>query len=425
VARKTLREFFRNRRNMFLTLGLPMLFVLIFGFAFGGGSSEETYKVAVVDHDRGATLASFELGNGTQPAPAATAGVRAGLAAAFGDDARFGANLTGILANLTYADGKPLLEVVRAADEDAGAGLVRSRDAVAMIVLPENFSQSLGAMAFQAQGARLGLVLLAPDPAPNATIRLVGDPSYASFTVAGGIVQGVVHDYAQRLAPATGPSVGTTTESILSSRLEPFDFIVPGLMVYSMLNIAPQCAAILTQEMEKGTLERIKITRVRTAELLGGVSLAQLVIAAMEVLLMFAVARLMGYHNVGSLPAGILIVLLTALCVVGVGLVIASFATKSQEAANYGILFSVPAGFLSGSFFPIPAVPLLKVGGYVVQPYDILPPTHANRALRDVLLYGKGLGEEAVPLTMLVVLSALFFLVGAWLYRRRRLTVTR
>src|SRR5581483_3259497 len=211
--------------------------------------------------------------------------------------------------------------------------------------------RTVGAAIFQSQGARYGQVLLAPDPAPNATVRLVGDPSYSSFSVANGIVQGVTSSYLERAAPQEGAKVGTSTESVLSSKLDTFDFIVPGLMVYSVLNVAPQCAAVLTQEQEKGTIERIKITRVRTWELMGGVSLAQLVIATAEVLLMFGAARLMGFHNVGSLGAGFVLVMLTALSVVGVGLLIASFAGKTQEAANYGILFSVPAGFLSGSFF--------------------------------------------------------------------------
>lgn len=429
VTRKSLQEFLRNRRNLFLTLGLPMLFVLIFGFAFGGSNSEETYKVAVLDQDAGASWTDFHLGTrgpgGAQESPAATAGVRAGAEGAFGAKAGFGANMTALLGNLSYKDGKKLLEVVPVASEDAGLAQVRSRDVAALIVLPADFSESVGAAFFQAQGAKLGYALLAPDPAPNATVRLVGDPSYSSYSVASGIVQGVTSSYLDRVAPQPGAKIATTTESVLSSRLEPFDFIVPGLMVYSVLNVAPQCAAILTQEMEKGTIERIKITRVRTWELMGGVALAQLLIATLEVLLMFGTARLMGFHNVGSLGAGFVLVMLTALSVVGVGLVIASFAGKTQEAANYGILFSVPAGFLSGSFFPIPAVPLFAIAGHVVQPYDVLPPTHANRALRDILIHGKGLADVMPEVVALLVLSVLFFLLGVGLYTRRRLRVTR
>lgn len=429
VARKTLKEFLRNRRNLFLTLGLPMLFVLLFGFAFGGSATEETYRVALLDQDSGATWDAYHLGarspNGTQEVPQATAGVRAAAESSFGANASFGANVTSVLGNLTYKDGKALVQIVRVASEQEGLDKVRSRDVAALVVVPANFSQSVAASFVQAQGARFGLVLLAPDPAPQAQVRIVGDPSYASFTVASGVVQGVVSSYVEKLAPQPGAKVGTTSESVLSSKLEPFDFIVPGLMVYSVLNVAPQCAALLTKEIEEKTLDRIRITRVRSWELLGGVALAQMAIATLEVVLMLAAARFMGFHSVGSLGEGFVLVLLTAVSVVGVGLVIASFAGKTQEAANYGILFSVPAGFLSGSFFPVPSVPLFTVAGHVVQPYDVLPPTHANRALRDILIYGKGLGDVVPEVVALVVLSALFFALGAWLYARRRLSATR
>lgn len=378
VATKTLRELTRDRKGFALTLGLPIVFMLVFGFAFGQDGGNATYDVAVVNQD-------------------------GGVSGAPGGGFAFGANFTDTLANVTYDDGTRIFHVQRFDALDEARALVEDRDVDALVVIPPEFSNSLAGRG----GA--------------ATVTIVGDPSYQAFNTANAIVANVLDAFAEQAAPSSGPRVRAATESVVSLDLAAFDFIAPGLMVFAILNLAPQAAAVLARERENHTLERLRLTRVGAPALLVGMSLAQMAIAAISLAAMIGTALLMGFQPQGSLPIAFLVVLVSALSVLGVGMVIAAFADKQDDAANIGVLFSVPASFLSGAFFPIPPVPLFELGGRVVQAYDILPSTHAVRALCEVLTLGNGLADVTWDIVALCVLTVLYFAAGAALYARRRL----
>ena len=64
---------------------------------------------------------------------------------------------------------------------------------------------------------------------------------------------------------------------------------------------------------------------------------------------------------------------------------------------------------------------LFDIGGHPFALQDILPPTHAVVALNKVLSLGVGLGSVTYELTALLVLSALYFAAGVWVFQRRKL----
>jgi hypothetical protein len=69
----------------------------------------------------------------------------------------------------------------------------------------------------------------------------------------------------------------------------------------------------------------------------------------------------------------------------------------------------------------VPPVNLFSIAGRSISLYDILPPTHAVVALNKILTLGAGLGEVAYELGALVILSAIYFVFGVWLFRRMHL----
>jgi len=77
--------------------------------------------------------------------------------------------------------------------------------------------------------------------------------------------------------------------------------------------------------------------------------------------------------------------------------------------------------FFSGAVFPIPRVTLFTVGGRAIGLYDVLPPTHAVVALNKVLTLGAGLGDVIYELAALLILSAVYFAAGVWLFSRTHL----
>ena len=113
----------------------------------------------------------------------------------------------------------------------------------------------------------------------------------------------------------------------------------------------------------------------------------------------------------------------TAVAVVGVGLIVAAFSKTVSQAfiiANFPLIFFM---FFSGAIYPLPRVHLFEVAGRVIGLYDVIPPTHAVVALNKILTLGAGPEEVLYEAISLVVLSALYFAIGIWLFHRRHMRV--
>lgn len=392
VAIKTLKETVRQPKSLALSLGLPVAFMLIFGLAFGDSSTNETTTLHVLNEDEGELGAAYVEG----------------------------------LANLTFDDGTPVFAIT----EIAAGGVPATREAIeatdvdALVTIPANFSANLArAPPGGGAGALPPIGGSQPQPRPaseTAVVRVLGDPSRVPFTIASQVVAGYTREFGEAVTQTPAPAE-VTVESVTASKLTSFDFIAPGLMVFAILNLAPQAAAVLARETELRTIDRVRLAPIRSAELLAGVALAEIALAMVSLALMLGTAKLMGFDNQGSYVALYLIAIGAAFGVVGLGMLIASFAKTQQEAANIGTMVSVPASFLSGSFFPIPTVALFTWGERTIDLYDVLPTAHAVDAMRAVATFGSGIETVLWSLGAIGALALVYFGAGVALYRARRL----
>jgi len=74
--------------------------------------------------------------------------------------------------------------------------------------------------------------------------------------------------------------------------------------------------------------------------------------------------------------------------------------------------------FFSNVIYPLPKVILFTLSGHEIGLYDILPSTHAVAALNKILTLGASLNEVFFELAALTLLSALYFSIGVWLFKR-------
>lgn len=384
IAAKTLKEAYREPKNLAITLGLPLVFMVIFGLAFGG-ADEHTYELAVVDEDDSDLSRSYVDG----------------------------------LRAMAYASGTPMFDI-SLVDEAAGREGVEESNYDAAILIPHTFMENaLPSGTPPSSGAAPPLTAQPGEftPAEGALVATIGDPSRVNFQVASQAVATYTAAFSESVSRQR-PAVSTSTEPVTAAELTQFDFIAPGLMVFAILNIIPQAASALARESEQKTLDRVRMSPTSAGSLLSGVALAQLVLAFVSLALMLGMARLMGFHNQGSYVAAYVIAIGAAVASTGIGLLIAAFARTQQEGANLGIAVAVPASFLSGAFFPVPGVRLFGD----VQLYDLLPTTHAIAALREVMTLGRPIETVTGALSALAILGLLYFAAGVVLYRRTRLS---
>ena len=196
---------------------------------------------------------------------------------------------------------------------------------------------------------------------------------------------------------------------------------IPGVMVFGIMLLVAVTAMVMVRENVNQTLRRLRLTRLRARDLLIGVTLAQLAVAALMIPITFGTAVLFGFRPNGSLLLAIGIGLLLSLGAVGLGLIVACFAHTDSEAANLGAGVGVMLALVSGAMGPMPAAPLMTIGGRAIQIYDFMPTAQATQALRQVLVLGAGLDAILYQLVMLALLSLLFLTIGVLLYQRRQL----
>jgi ABC-2 type transport system permease protein len=416
IAKKDFKELIRDRRGLFMILIFPLFFMLVFGFAFGGmGQSNQPHNLAVVNYDKGATM---PLTN---------------------KQVNFGTNLTNILGDSKYENTDVhIFNVTKTTETDADAKL-KKREIDAELIIPKNFSQSVVALitnTIQQQNTSGTTTIAIPSNA-TSTLIIRGDTGYIGFGVSQGILVGVLAQYQDKLVTEIQNQVkgtpGAQPTKYLQSKVEAipgtetftsFDFLAPGMMVFAILLLTTTVAAALTREVEKGTLARLKLTKMRSFDLLFGGMLPWSLIAAAQVVILLMVAILIGFHWQGGLNTlllAILVGVIGGVASISLGMIIAAFARNDRQAANLGTIISVPTTFLVGAFFTLPQVVIANINGQPFQIYELLPWTHVLNALRATLTFGGGWNDIAYQVGWAVLLTIILFIIGVLLFSRNRL----
>jgi ABC-2 type transport system permease protein len=365
VFRKSLREQLRDLTSLTLLLVAAPFFIFLYWLLLGGGST--TYTVLLVNQDN-------------------TTAVEESLRA------------------VTYEDGSPLLKVQVVGSRAEAEQMLRNRDGDMAVIVPEGFSTALHG-------------------GPRAAVVFTGDMTNPRYRLTGILAITALDALVKQSTGMIMP-VDLAEEPLDQSgaRTE-FETYVPGLLVVAVEMLLYKVAIELTAEVQAGTLRRLRLTRMRAIDLLGGISLTHLVVGILATLLAFATAALLGFHSQGPVWAAMLVTGLTTFAVVGFGLMTAAFARTPVEATVVATFPMLGLMFFSGSAFPLPKVELFKVAGRVIGLYDILPTTHAVNALSKVMTLGAGLREIRYELVAVAVLSAVYFALGVWLFHRRHLRV--
>ncbi|MGZ4893869.1 MAG: ABC transporter permease [Halobacteriota archaeon] len=447
LAVKALKQAIRDRRSLFFLLLFPVVFMVIFGFAFGSPSSLGTgttpHKIAVINLDRGATVSV----NNTSHIVSA------------------GTNFTELLGNVMYEGTDTHMFNLTNVGADQAQTMLKSRSLDAAITIPENFSQAvvaltnasaraettadIGAQVINANGAQITassgqLPTNATLPRPsNVTAQVIveGDTGSAAFGASQGLISNVIEQYksqilstAVRQVDATlGQNQSQTNVNYISAAVQPlvgarsftfFDYQAPGLIVFALLLQVSSVAQDLAREADRGTLARLKLSNMRSFDLLFGTLLTWIVIAVVQILLLLGVAIALGFKWAGgasSIELAVFIGIIGGIASISLGLLLAAFATNERQAAQLGVLIAVPVSFLTGAFFPLPNETLGEAFGTTFQVYDLLPWTQVADAIRQVLIFGSSLGDVAVYVGFAIVLTAILFVIGVISYARVRL----
>lgn len=328
LIRKETRQLVRDKSNLLVGIVLPLLLILIFGY--GLSFDVKHVPIAIVMED--ASPAANDIVSGLYLSP--------------------------------YFTPTPVPSFQVARD------LMLARKVDGIVTLPSDLSRKLAA-----GDAHVQLIVNGID-ANRARVIL-------------GFAQAAI---TQSLAGASGarPLLSIEARLWFNEANDSSYFLVPGLIVLIMTLIgAFLTALVVAREWERGTLEALFVTPVRSVEILISKLVPYFVVGMLGLLLCLVAAKVLFHVPIrGSLTLILIASTLYLLVALGMGLLISS-VTKNQFLASQIALIAsfMPALILSGFLFDLRSLP-----PFVRGLSRVLPATYYVELLQTLFLAGNSAG---------------------------------
>jgi ABC-2 type transport system permease protein len=192
--------------------------------------------------------------------------------------------------------------------------------------------------------------------------------------------------------------------------------IVPSLIgVILTFTMVLFTAVAIVRERERGNLELLITTPVKTIELMIGKIAPYIVIGLIQVTLILVVGvTLFDVPVNGSLADLYIASALYIAATLGFGLLISTVAKVQFQAFQLTFFVMIPSILLSGFVFPFDGMP--KAAQWIAQ---VLPLTHFVALVRGIVLKGAGLGELLSPLRNLAILFVISMTLAVLRFHKR------
>ena len=361
IAWKELLQLRRDRLTLAMMIALPIVQLMLFGYAI----NTDVRHMPTVVYDQDASAASRSL-----------------------------------VSRLVATGFYDIVGQVRGYAEVEQA--LRGGSARVALVIPPHFGGSIAS----GRPAQLQLVVDGSDPQTVAS---------ATNTAASVVASDATRLLVARLGRAgvAGPGVSLEPNVWYNPELRTAVYVVPGLVgVILTMTMVMLTSMAIARERERGTLEQLIVSPIRSVELIVGKIVPYIGIGYVQMALILTAG-----HVVFDVPISGSLALLFGLAFVfiaanlAIGLLFSTLAQTQQQAMQMSFFFLLPNILLSGFMFPFEAMP---------RPAQVLstalPLTHFLRIVRGITLRGGGFPDvrgELVWLTgillFLVTLASLRF----------------
>jgi len=177
-------------------------------------------------------------------------------------------------------------------------------------------------------------------------------------------------------------------------------FVVPGLIgVILTMTMVLFTAVAIVRERERGNLELLINTPVKTSELMLGKIIPYIVIGLIQVTLILLLGMFLFHVPVtGQVLDVYLVSIIFIAANLSLGLVISTIAKNQFQAMQMTFFFFLPSILLSGFMFPFEGMP--RAAQYIAE---ALPLTHFVRLIRGIMLRGAELTQLSTDIYALLV----------------------
>ena len=403
ISWKDIQIFIRDRGALITSFLLPMLFIVIFSYAFSGiGDVDEVITLPVVNMDGGETARELidqvnsVAGVETELYEEADARARVEgeqieyallIPAGFSDSVAAGQPVTLVLVSGPSADGASV-EAMRTVVDGVSKDLSLQTQLIAGFQQMDQMMQ-----ASEGEGV---------------------------FTSDLAVAQAQSQFERAKTTPLVGIEL-KTPDAILRER-EEFSAVgltVPGATVLFVFLMAGTTAMSIYSEKKTGTFRRLLAAPLAKAELLSGKMLPGFVIVLIQIAIIFAASILLlpliGLDRLylgNDLLAVVVVSVLVALCSASLGLLIASVARTEAQISGISVVALWVMGAVSGAF-----VPTFFLGDFLGTIGKVTPHYWAVSAYTALFVRGQTLTDIGAELAILAGFTLVFFAIGLWRFK--------
>jgi ABC-2 type transport system permease protein len=334
---KESKHILRDRRTMLILFGMPVMLMLLFGFAI----TTDVRNVRTV-------VVTSQMDHLTQQT----------------------------VERLAQSEYFTITKAVATPKE--GERLIRNQKADMAVVFGQDFASKKSGLQFIVDGS---------------------DPNMAQQWT----------NYAQQVIANSQFSL-VNTKMLYNPQMRSAYNFVPAIMGMLLMLICAMMTSIsIVREKEKGTMEVLLVSPVRPLMVVVAKAVPYLILAIGILITILLMARfVLGVPLAGSLFWIIAVSILYILLALSLGLLISNIAqTQLVALLLSAMVLLMPVVMLSGMLFPVESMP--RILQWISA---VVPPRYYIQAMRKLMIMGVGIGEVALEVAVLAVMTVLFLTIA-------------
>jgi ABC-2 type transport system permease protein len=335
------KQFIRDRAALFFSFIFPIIFILLFGWAFQN-TGTQTFKIGLADEGSPQIAGAITLG-----------------------------------LNSVVLEGNQKMFKTQIGQMDDLRASLEDGDLDAVIDIPA------------------GMDALGYGQTDNVQVYYDASRTINQQTLTPALYQ-VISTINQRLGGYT-PPIGMEQRSVQSHELRYIDFLLPGILGMTLMFIGVQGGLPIIQQRQAHIIKRLGSTPLRRSTLVLGDLVFRMIVILASAALIILVGRLVfDFRMLGNWLSLCGIVLLGSLVFVSLGYLIAALVKTQESAIPVVQIVNLPMMILSGTFFSVANMP-----AFIEPLVKILPLTFVNDALRQIMVAGTPMHSMTTDIAVL------------------------
>lgn len=366
IAKKEFKHLFRDIRMFSILILFPMFLLGVFGYAV----NFDVHHIKIIVYDE--------------------------------DNSNISRDFVNSLTRSTYFD---LVDNI--SDDSQIKGILDTKKAQCVVVIPKNLSEKY----YSKQEAKIQFLIDGVDGNTANIIQFyvtAATSTYSNNLTSGVLAVNGVKPY----NPIDFDPIFWFNPDLKSTR-----FLVPGLIAMILIITAAVSVSLsLVREKERGTIEQINVSSIKTSELLIGKTFPYVMLSLYNAAMILIVGYFMFDVVVkGSYIFLFLCTLIFLLSATSIGILVSVISDSQQIAFTIATFVTLlPSVILSGFVFPIESMPPL-----IQIVTNITPAKFFIRILRAIVLRGVGIHAYWDQLLYLILFTTIFLGTAIIIYNKK------